>query len=363
MVAGLDSGGKFVDCPGVDYSPCRCRDMSKESFGQGILSFFGLSQSKSVFRVVCNRVLIAQVKDAFSRTTTRDLDRIVLNIAPFETSAIPADLLSDSRASEIRINCVETLNPLLIDENSFRSSRNVANKIEISGCDLKQQPNFAFLKGFQVLSNLKVENSSNFNSFQGIPSQLRSLSIENSRGFDNLADGSKISLPGLDRLSLNQNGFGDVTTAKILKTFAESSKESLTFLDLQENELTRIPELVSSFTKLNQLWLEFNAITSIDTPFSFSSLAPNIHLDDNAISSIKPNAFGGKLLLFSNLDLFFQKIFAIYSEGNYHIVGLNDNKLTRLDSYVFQVLLEVISRKEKSSRSSLWLGRSINLLF
>lgn len=114
----------------------------------------------------------------------------------------------------------------MIDDNAFRSSKN-----------------FNFMNGFMALTRIFIDNSANFNSFQGLPSQspIYSIIISDSRGFDKLADGPNITLPKLLYLHLFRNGLDDVAAAKILKNLAGSSNGSLEELRLNDNKLTRVP--------------------------------------------------------------------------------------------------------------------------
>lgn len=280
---GVSSDVTYVDCPAVTYSPCKCTTELDEITNK---------PKVSKFRVVCDQIPIAKVKAAFVPANARDLAEIQLHLAANETSPIPADFLSTSSAQKVSIKCEGTYN-LVIDENAFRSSKTKSQRFNIIGCDLVKQPNFAFLKGFDTLNELIIKGSKNFKSFQGIPSLLKEIVISKSRDFQNLVDGPNIALPNLKILYLHGNRMGDVVAAKILKTLASSSGGSLHFLEMNGNNLTRIPEMVTTFTKLEQLWLEHNAIKSIDTQPITSSVIRNIYLSDNAISSIKPNVFGG----------------------------------------------------------------------
>lgn len=291
MIPNVSGFFKFVDCP-VNYSPCNC---TTRLDGTG-------KPDISEFQVVCDQIPISEVKIAFSQTPDIDLAGLTLTLAPAEASPIQADLLANSSAKNLYITCKEG-NQLVIDENAFRSSKSKSESLDINGCDFTKQPNFVFLRDFQVFSQLQIDGSTNLQSFQELPSTLKSLIIGNSRGFESLVDGPNIALPNLEELNLIENNMGDVLAAKILKTLASSSTESLNILNMLDNNLTRIPEMVTSFNKLTQLWLEQNAITTIDTPpFSSSGLIKRLYFRGNAISSIKPNIFGGIIYNVLNCD-------------------------------------------------------------
>lgn len=246
-----------------DYTPCSCSD-------GGSLS------------VSCDQVPLTQVQEVFSRTTAQNLASFTLTIAPTEVSSIPANLLQNSRTGQLIINCGSSSYNLVIDDNAFSSSKLSTQQFSITGCDLNQQPNFNFLSGFEAMTSFSLWASSNFNSFQGIPSQsqLNYITIWNSQGFENLADGPTIALPGLKFLDIPNNGLDNVAAAKILKIFTASSNASLQELRLHDNKLTRIPEQISSYSKLNRLLMERNTITLINTrSLAFFGLLGELRLE------------------------------------------------------------------------------------
>lgn len=85
-----------------------------------------------------------------------------------------------------------------------------------------------------------------------------------------------------------------MTAAKILRNLAESSRESLEELRLNHNKLTRIPDIIPSFTYLKYLMMEWNAITLINTrSLAFSSKIGYLQFGGNGITTIEPGSFGG----------------------------------------------------------------------
>lgn len=247
----LDISKDQSTCP-ENYSPCTCEE---------IISDVNTSKGWSI---LCEQVPIAKIQAIFSKTKARDLVSFKFTIEPLEKSLIPADFLGSSRSAGLDISCEGTSYNLTINENAFRMSKNFAKQFSIRDCDLKKQANFAFLSGFQALAKLDIDSSRNLNSFQGLPSQsqLSEISISNSTGLKNMTQGQNIALPGLRALYLQNNQMDDQTLAKILNILAESSKTSLTELKLDQNKLTRIPELVSSLTKLENFFIDDNLIIS-----------------------------------------------------------------------------------------------------
>ncbi|XP_057375601.2 slit homolog 3 protein-like [Daphnia carinata] len=287
-----------------DYTPCTC------------------DSSTGRWDVICDQVPIEQVKSLFNRTTPQDLASFRLTTAFNETNGIPDNLLGNSRASGIIINCLEASYELQINDNAFISSANFTKTVTINGCYLIQQRNFMFLSGFGDMTSLNIYNSRNFTSFLGIPSQssLYYISILNSRGFENLLDSDAVALPGLRILYLYDNDMNDLAVSNVLKALALSSLESLEELRLYNNRLTRIPAMISSFSKLSQLMMANNKIDLIVTrSLAFYGDVSYLHLGNNNIRTIEPSAFGAH---------------------RFGLVYLHQNSLTHFESYVFQVMLE-----------------------
>ena len=183
-----------------------------------------------------------------------------------------------------------------MDDNAFASSENVTKAVTISGCYLVQQRNFAFLSNFNEMTSLNIFNSRNFTSLEGVPSQpnLYYISIVNCRGFDSLVSQDSVALTQLRILHLYDNDLDDRSAADILNFLAKFSRESLEELRLYNNQLSKVPAIVSSFSKLNQLMMENNIIDLITTrSLSFFNDVSYLHLGSNAIRSIEPSAFGG----------------------------------------------------------------------
>lgn len=271
----------------LDYFPCHCQDSKPTT--EGVL-------------VDCDQVPISTIQEYFSKLGALNIElqftSFKLTIAPSETSSIPANLLGTSSTSRLSITCMGSSYQLAIDKNAFRSSKLSAKGVSIRDCDLGKQPDFAFLSGFQSLISLTIHNSKNFNSFEGVPSQsqFEQVAIWNSRGFENLKDCPQIALPSLKQFYLIGNELDDETTAKLLETFAQASVGTLEELKIDQNKLTRIPDLVKSFSKLNELRLENNAIKNINAKsLALSGFVGFLHLGENTLSSFEPDAFGGML--------------------------------------------------------------------
>ena len=283
MTTSLASSDKIDEIAACseDYTPCTC---DESSTGGG-------------WSVSCDQVAIQTVKSLFDRKTPHDLALFKLSLASSERDLIPADLLGDTRTGEINLNCSAAVAyELIVDVGAFRSSDNLTKVVTINGCDFASQPNFAFLSGFAELANLNIYHSKNFFSFEGLPAQskLYYISILYSSGFDSLVN-ITVALPKLRMLYLHDNDLDDVSVANVLWSLALSSRESLQELRLYNNKLTTIPEIISSFSKLNQLMMENNSIRSIRTrSLAFFGYVSYLNLGNNNIRDIEPSAFGGE---------------------------------------------------------------------
>jgi Leucine-rich repeat (LRR) protein len=163
------------------------------------------------------------------------------------------------------------------------------------------------------------------------------MSITGSSQFLALDD-TPVNLFGLEILYLNDNQLDDTEAAKLIKSLASSSVESLIEFRLYNNKLTRIPDMLLSLPNLKELSLNNNQITLLSTN-SLAFKGPiSISLGNNNIRNIRPGAFG-----------------SLKSMGTFVTIRLNLNKFNRMDSNVFQTVLEGMAL---AGEGSLELGES-----
>jgi hypothetical protein len=142
----------------------------------------------------------------------------------------------------------------------------------------------------------------------------------------------------LESLYLNGNQLDDNEAATLLKTLASNSVDTLKEVRLDSNRLTRIPDILLSLSNLNELSLKNNEITLLSTN-SLAFKGPiSITLNGNNIKNIRPGAFG-----------------SLKSMGTFVAIRLNLNKFNRMDSNVFQTVLEGMAL---AGEGSLELGES-----
>ena len=298
-----------------EYSPCSCTDGN----------------------VVCDKISVADIKIVFSTMPRHDLKSVKIILSPYETEPIPDDILGNVRVTSIELACVENSN-LRVSNYAFRASSESVRSANIDGCNLSQL-DFAFMSDMNKLHNLYIFNSIEFISFQGLPSSpdFKLMSITGSSQFLALDD-TPVNLFGLEILYLNDNQLDDTEAAKLIKSLASSSVESLIEFRLYNNKLTRIPDMLLSLPNLKELSLNNNQITLLSTN-SLAFKGPiSISLGNNNIRNIRPGAFG-----------------SLKSMGTFVTIRLNLNKFNRMDSNVFQTVLEGMAL---AGEGSLELGES-----
>ncbi|XP_072537159.1 fibromodulin [Salminus brasiliensis] len=134
---------------------------------------------------------------------------------------------------------------------------------------------------------------------QGLPLSLQDLRM-NHNNISSIPADSLRGMTNLTALRLQSNAIEDLGGAL-------ESLQSLTYLDLRGNLLNKIPERLPS--KLNQLYLEHNRISSI--PVDFLQKHPElrfVRLSHNQLTDngIPPNAFNVSTLM--ELDLSYNKL-------------------------------------------------------
>ena len=103
---------------------------------------------------------------------------------------------------------------------------------------------------------------------------------------------------GTDRLTLyldcNNKNLDDTKLSLILNYFLAPGISPLGALILSQNQLTKIPDQIKQFDKLNYVDLDQNKMQSVASgAITFTKLQNSISLGFNQLSTISPGAFQG----------------------------------------------------------------------
>lgn len=313
--------------------------------------------------VVCDYVPLSSVKAAFRESEREDVATARLTVLATDL-AIPDDLFGGKQVHytfydvcnfifsrlepfiQVRyvvLICPPSSLPLLIHRDAFRTSHNYTKILEIRGCDLSLL-DYSFLTNFTALSSLKVYQSYNMDSFEGLPAwlpslnelwiaetfdfntfrnfpplaNLTSLSIHNCPNFRNFGEFPSVpSLRSLDiidcpqfrqwdvfhsqlneltAIHLSSSELNDEDVTELLDEIVSSPvSERLTSLNLRDNSITQMPEHISQLNKLTDLNLDYNKIIFLrkGSLNMGSSQVKTVSLLNNGVTTIEPEAFQG----------------------------------------------------------------------
>lgn len=270
-----------ADCV-EDYFPCSCL-----MYGDGTI------------QLVCDQVSVLEVENILNRTTTRDLYRFDWTLPATTDGSVnlPAGFFSNKRAEMIRLaSAFPTFTKLSIHPEALSSSRDYTNQLILSDCDLAPL-SFDFLIDFQTLKQLNIYSSQNIQCLQTLPllARLAEFDIFDCTGFEKLSSFPTDSLPVLETFKLNSNQLDDRVVGLILDTIAASSGDTLSFLSVNNNQLTRIPDQLAFFPRLstfNAANNQINLITNGTLAFTAANVKA-IYLPSNSLETIEPGAFQG----------------------------------------------------------------------
>ena len=285
----IGRGQARVDCI-QDYSPCSC---SSNYYNETV--------------VRCEGVSVETVRDVFQRDNDPEIYQLEFYPLDDATNLIsrPADFLGNTSVTNIiSINCGYSSNyanfpNLVIDSLAFRSSQNSLVDFSIIFFDFGMQKDFNFLNGFNKLVELRISFPINLAAFQYLPPlpSLQLLSVARCPEELNQMAFPDLSPAKLKYLELWDSEINDQTADKILSQLAASSSaDSLEWLSLSGNSLTRIPiQVGSAFPQIKSVYLGGNSFSHIPS----SSLTFNsTYLEDlnfvrSGINTIESGAFRG----------------------------------------------------------------------
>ena len=280
----------------TDYSPCSCQTFFVQQDPDG-------DTFEKRVSVVCHQVSASDIRNIFvNKPLARRKNIFSLEIqlpAAVESQVmtvetIPAHLLNGTRVKRIRLTCPSSSHQLKIDSDAFRSSQTFLNEFFVQNCDLKET-DFSFLAEFKALNELYI-HSSKLGVIQGLPSDLplKILDIYHCPDLKwNIS-----SLPStLTSLRLEGNHLTDDMTDAVLRSILASKNHSLVDLMLSHNELSHIPEAITSLgAQFRNLKLKNNPISAIGGK-SFSFLEPHqlsvLNLGKMSLNYIESGAFQG----------------------------------------------------------------------
>ena len=279
--------GIFEPCPG-NYTPCFCYDLW----------------------VYCREIPPVTVKSALSRIQTSYFADMLNHELPItrDGNTLMADLIGNIITfRSIRINCQWHISRLIIDANAFRSTKSVTNELLIKNCDLSQL-NWGFISNFTNLKNLYIsENDNVLASFYTLPSasltRLSYLSLVANTGLNSGFLNLSLRYPeplkqGLNHLDVTESDLSDFAlNCFLIKWITPYSKNTLDYLDISGNNLTKIPNEIRNYHNLTNFYVTFN-----QQPLTIQKNALNlkkITLDGykmvrfSRVTSIQPGAFQG----------------------------------------------------------------------
>lgn len=100
---------------------------------------------------------------------------------------------------------------------------------------------------------------------------------------------------GTAYLFCDRQNMQDAKISQILQAYLATANVSpLSFLQLQYNQLSRVPAEIHLFPALNYVNLEYNNIENVQTgAFNFTALLYQLHLSSNPLLAIQTDAFQG----------------------------------------------------------------------
>ena len=245
----MDQSENASNCPnGEDFSPCECSGYFREN--------------QKYFNLECTKVPINQVYETLKSKTAANINEFILREYVFDVNVdfvIPNNFFVDHLMSKIIVRGVDSdrqKTRLEIHPEAFRSSRNSSKEAHILSIDMSSL-NFSFLTGFEQLTNLFIWNAVNAH-VSGLPllQKLNELRISHSSGLNEWTHFPP-SINALSGLILQHNGLVDEAVYRVLEWIVTGpSKDTLQWLYLSGNSLTRIPPQIKLFSKLCDIYLD-----------------------------------------------------------------------------------------------------------
>jgi len=304
--------------------------------------------------IICDSVPLNTVHEVFRRTKRTTFDQITLNMVSSD-DLIPDDVLSNKRTENLFLvgKSDDELIQLKIKSNAFSATKNLTKTLFIHNFD-GSQLDLDFLSGFDHLTNLTFDTVANIQDFFPKLPTLPSLKIlilnyvsgwVDVQTLPSLVTGLKliIMVPHQEEDEV----WDDETVESALEWLLISSANSLEYLSLKENQLTKIPPQIPSFKALSHLQITSTKIYRIKTAeLVFSVPVVFLRLYSNSIKIIQPGAFQGKLdslshlIVLCNFSTIFQTCLFIQGDFKDAEIDLGSNSITKIDKSVFIPLIQ-----------------------
>lgn len=247
-----------------------------------------------------------EVKAVFSRTAPIDILYLYLYVRP-TGDYIPADLLGGSTVSyHLELNSNSNLNyPLLeVDPNAFRSSKDTLMLFDMWNLDISLL-DLSFLADFQKVSSLNFDSIAHLGlSLPTIPSlpALRGLYIYHSTGLDEISQAGENHLKGngLEEFFVQSSDLDANVIAQLLDWILLNSAQSLKSAFIDNNRMESIPPQLSSFQKLDAIYIRNNNedLTIPNNSFFVIANSTNyvyMDLSSSRVVRVESAAFQGNL--------------------------------------------------------------------
>lgn len=247
-----------------------------------------------------------EVKAVFNRTAPIDILYLYLYIRP-SGDYIPADLLGESTVSyqlELISNSINPNYPLLeVDPNAFRSSKDTLMLFQMWYLDTSLS-DLSFLADFQKVSSLHFEWISNLGlSLPTIPylPALRGLYIYHATGLNEISqagDNTHLKGNGLVEFFAESSDLDANVADQLLDWILPNSAESLKSAFIDNNRMNSIPPQLSSFQKLESIYIRNNKEDLTLQNNSFFVITKAImDLSSSQVVSVESGAFQGNFAL------------------------------------------------------------------
>lgn len=261
--------------------------------------------------IECRNITLSDVRTAFHNASHGLFFPSIVLLAPLvdygedKMIKIPADLLGDHSVDKVLIDCSTCR--LSVHPDAFRFSASSTYGLVIKYCDLSST-DFNFLKSFRKLEVFELKNCDNvnlalWNSTAPLPTIL-SLIITKSNDLNKWTQFPHLT-GGLQSVDFSENSIGNEAMDRILRWISSFSASILTDLTISHNNLTSIPQLLTSFTVLDFLDLRSQHEPGLGLipagALNLSSpILEMVILEDCGITAIEPGAIQGVFYIFKH---------------------------------------------------------------